>query len=245
MKLFAYLLLILNIAYFGFNWSNQSTQANTQVKQNPNVDILVLLQEQEVTPVIVKTEPQAIQEFEELSQESEQNNVAAISEENINEVVLTALPVNQCFTVGPFIKNDHLSQAKESLTASEVTFFQTDRVEKQYLGMLVYLPSHASRKQVIKVSENLALKGIHDYMLLNEPGKTNALSLGVYGLKKNAQQRVNALNKLNYKPQQEARYRTKSVYWLDYKLSDEEQITWVDQQMKALKVSQISRACKS
>ncbi len=151
-----------------------------------------------------------------------------------------------CFTAGPFQSSDKIQQAIQYFESSEILYQQRSSEEKQYIGMLVYLPSHASREVVIQVAESLSNKGVSDYMLLNEPGKSNALSLGVYGLKKNAETRKSVLAKLGYKAETEARYRTKAVQWLDYEIKNVDgQIEAVEQQITLLKASQIKRSCKS
>ena len=152
----------------------------------------------------------------------------------------------QCYTAGPFQTQESLALASDFFNDANIQFQQRSIVENHYIGMLVYIPSLPNRKSVVAMAETLAAKGVKDYMLLNEPGKKHSLSLGVYGLKKNATQRIKALSQLNYDAKSEARYRKKTIYWLDYELNDtDEQTTLSAQQMKSLNVSQIQRNCKS
>jgi len=151
-----------------------------------------------------------------------------------------------CYTAGPFRSKATLQQATDYFVSLGTKPQQRSIEENQYIGMLVYLPSQPSRKDAVRIAEKLAAKGVKDYMLLNEPGKRHSLSLGVYGLKKNAEKRIKTLSKLNYKAQSEARYKKNTVYWVDYAFSAlDNQSELSAQRMNRLNVSQIKRNCKS
>lgn len=258
MRLFFLMLLLLNGVFFAVNALHEPKIAQQDVFIDPKIAPLILLSEQIETTKIeqqsTKSKPEIIKREEEASLDLK-TWLAKFTAENATTDETPEEPQQQessikeqmfCYTAGPFKTKDTLKQA--TLYASDIGIQSQQRSieENQYIGMLVYLPSQASRNDVVAIAEKLASKGVKDYMLLNEPGKEYSLSLGVYGLKKNADQRIKALSKLNYQAESEARYRKKTVYWLDYSFTESNnQSESSSQHMSSLNASQIKRNCKS
>ena len=81
-------------------------------------------------------------------------------------------------------------------------------------------------------------------MIVNEEGKSNALSLGVFGLKKNADRRIDRISAFGYEVQSEPRYRNRTIFWLDYDEQENEDLgRLVDSLKTEHGISRISRAC--
>ncbi len=257
MRLFFFMLLLLNGAFLAVNVLQDPKAPQIQINIDGSIPQLALLSEKnknnEKTIVNNSLKPSEKPEQEpsldlqawlqkftaETANTDTQNNGASI---NSNTQTVTS----QCYTAGPFQNPEKLQLATDFFTDSQIKYQQRSIIENHYIGMLVYLPSKASRDAIVTVAKKLAAKGVKDYMLLNEPGKEHSLSLGVYGLKKNAVQRIKALSKLNYEAKSEARYRKKTIYWLDYAFDDNDDRTQLSaQQMKSLNASQIERNCKS
>ena len=79
---------------------------------------------------------------------------------------------------------------------------------------------------------------------MNDPDKSNILSLGVFGLKKNAERRVKQLKKLKYTIKTEARYRERTIFWLYYQQSNESDLQLLlSEQDITNGISQISSQC--
>jgi len=255
------MLLLLNGAFFAVNAFRDPKIAHNRASLDDTIITipqLVLLDEkpnfqenaQKVTskqPTLEKTEEPTLDLKTWLAKfTAETANEKNIINDKIEDTNLLQTKDTQCYTAGPFQTSENLQLASNFFNDSNIQFQQRSIVENYYIGMLVYIPSQPNRKSVIAMAETLAEKGVKDYMLLNEPGKKHSLSLGVYGLKKNAEQRIKTLAKLNYHAKSEARYRKKTIYWLDYELEDTvEQTSLSAKEMKSLNVSQIQRNCKS
>ena len=70
------------------------------------------------------------------------------------------------------------------------------------------------------------------------------MSLGVFGLKKNAETRYNKIAALGYQVKTEPRYRDRTIYWLDYSRLEEDDLRdYIDQLKTAQGISRISRPC--
>jgi len=262
--------LLLNGAFFAVNALREPDQQTSSHIIDESIPQLVLLNEQSIkkeTPKPTESNSQDIEPVTETTKIDIQEDTpeeepsldlqawlakfTAERETKIKTTKQTEYDENntstlQCYTAGPFENSDSVKQAELFFNGSDINTQQRSIVENHYIGMLVYLPGQPDRQTVINIAENLASKGVKDYMLLNEPGKRNSLSLGVYGLKKNAEKRIQTLAKFNYNAKSEARYRQKTIYWLDYALNDDaEQIKLSEQQMENLSVSQIKRNCKT
>ncbi len=257
MRLFFFMLLLLNGAFFAVNTLREPTETPTSINIDNSFPPLVLLSEQKLESPIhsssIKTDSEVTTEVEPtIDLKTWLAQFTAETEPNLPEVDPVAPEQKetkttlQCYTAGPFHNSDSLQQAASFFNNFNISFQKRSIIEKQYIGMLVYLPSYPNRKAIVNVAEALAAKGVKDYILLNEPGKSHALSLGVFSLKKNAEQRIKILSKLNYNAKSEARYRSKTIYWLDYSIDKQKnQIDLTEEHMISLNASQIQRNCIS
>jgi len=110
--------------------------------------------------------------------------------------------------------------------------------------MMVYLDGMETREDAVRVADSLAQKGVKDYIIVSEPERQFVLSLGVFSLKKNAEGRFNRIRRLGYDVKTEARYRNRTIYWLDYSESENENLTRFIDTLKVEKgISRISRQC--
>lgn len=256
MRLFFFMLILLNGAFLAVNAFREPRIINQPSTISQDIPPLALLNEKIKAPNVENTvsqEPPTVSDEKQEPSLDLKTWLAKFTAENASnnetEPKKLADQVQQqtsCYTAGPFQTSDSLQQATRYFSSLNIPSQQRSIEENHYIGMLVYLPSLASRKEAVLVAKKLAAKGVKDYMLLNEPGKQHSLSLGVYGLKKNAEQRIKTLAKLNYQAESEARYRLKTVYWLDYAYTaSNNQSDSSSEHMSSLKVSQIERNCKS
>ncbi len=149
-----------------------------------------------------------------------------------------------CYTLGPFKDQVGAQEAARRLRDSGVQVAVRASQEQEYTGMMVYLGPHESRRQAIDLSRELAAKGIRDQFVFNEPGHEFALSLGVFGLKKNAQRLMARLKKLGYSPKAESRYRQSTIYWLDYSKPESQELQqWIASLSNDQGISRITRQC--
>ncbi|MEE8366615.1 MAG: SPOR domain-containing protein [Gammaproteobacteria bacterium] len=227
MKVFFILLLIVNIAFGLVQWLVPYEQL--VAKNNsaiPVAEELRLLDE----PV-----------------ESDSPSTSGINSQNqMGELqVSEAIIDNQlCITIGPFKDKTRALEVSGRYSAKNIKGELRSSLEKEYLGIMVYIASHKNRQAAVKTAEALAKKGIRDYLIINEPGRPYALSLGVFGLKKNADRLIAKLKQLKYPVQSEPRYRNRTIFWLYYQHSTENPIdSMLDAEDIENGINQIQRQC--
>jgi len=126
-----------------------------------------------------------------------------------------------CYTIGPFKDKTRALEISGRYSTQNIKTQLKSRLEKEYRGIMVYISGHKTRQEAVARGEKLASQGIRDRIIVNETGKSNVLSLGVFSLKKNADRLTARLRKLKYPVQTEARYRDRTIYWLYYQQSNE------------------------
>jgi len=226
MKIFFSLLLIANIAFGLMQWLLPYDQLVQENKNFPVAEELRLLAE----PV----ESQLVEETE-----------VSILEPSVEVVVAEeTTDTRLCYTIGPFKKKIQALEVSRRYSNSNVETELKSSLEKEYLGVMVYLPGSENQQEVIDIAEELATKGFRDYLILNEPGKTNVLSLGVFSLKKNADRLVARLKKYNYSAKSELRYRERVIYWVyNEQSSDSELLSLLDADDIEQGIGQIQQQC--
>jgi hypothetical protein len=226
MKIFFSLLLIANIAFGLIQWLLPYDQLVQENKSFPVAEELRLLAE----PV----ESQLVEETE-----------VSIPEPSIELIVAEeTTDTRLCYTIGPFKKRTQAVEVSRRYSNSNVETELKSSLEKEYLGVMVYLPGSENQQDVIDTAEELATKGFRDYLIINEPGKTNVLSLGVFSLKKNADRLVARLKKHKYPAKSELRYRERIIYWVyNEQSNDSELLSLLDADDIEKGIGQIPQQC--
>ncbi len=230
MKTFFSLLLLTNLAFAVVQWLFPLEQLLPGSRHSLKpAEKLVLLSEAEQS-----------QPAELIVQVAEEDSPAT-APEPVKAVVITG---ELCYTLGPF-KNDQTAQEVAArFKQSDIEINPRSNVEKEYLGMMVFIDGHKNRSEAVKTANDLKSKGIKDHIIFHDPGRRNALSLGVFGLKKNAESRYQRVAKLGFKVKTEPRYRDRTIYWLDYsELENPGLKGYIDQLKSAQGISRISRPC--
>lgn len=223
MKTFFILLLLTNIVFALLQWLFPYDQLFGHTR-----------------PIVASEQLQLVDEVQQVVVKSEDTSVAQAMEKHNKSRETQQI----CYTLGPFKEEKQAQEVVLQFKQNKVKMSTRPSVEKEYLGMMVYISGLESRQQARQTAQALAEKGIRDYMIVNEEGKSNALSLGVYGLKKNADRRVSRISRLGYNAQSEARYRDRTIYWLDYdELEPQPLADLIDRLKIEQGVSRISRIC--
>jgi len=227
MKVFFALLLITNILFALIQWMLPYEQVIKTSALPVTSEKLRLLEEIE-TPVI--KQPPAIDK-----------TVA----QNVNVPEEPAsVPDRLCYTLGPFKEQQIAQEVSLNFKQNRIAISSRSSLEKEYMGMMVYLDGMETREDAVRVADSLAQKGVKDYIIVSEPERQFVLSLGVFSLKKNAEGRFNRIRRLGYDVKTEARYRNRTIYWLDYSESENENLTRFIDTLKVEKgISRISRQC--
>ena len=226
MKIFFSLLLIANIAFGLVQWLLPYDQLIQRNKKFPVAEELRLLDEPVESKLVTEIEVNKPERAAEL----------LVAEDTTD--------TRLCYTIGPFKDRTRALEVSRRYSNRKVKTELKSSPEKEYLGVMVYLTGNKSRQDAIDTAEELATKGFRDYLIINEPGKSNALSLGVFGLKKNADRHVTRLKKLNYPAKSEPRYRERTIYWVYNEQSiDRDLLTLLDADDAANGIGQIPQQC--
>jgi hypothetical protein len=226
MKIFFSLLLIANIAFALVQWLLPYEQLVPSNNKIPVAEQLHLIDEPLESEMIAEAEvSEAVQEDE-----------VVVAEEIIDQRL--------CYTIGPFKDKTRALEVSARYSNKDVRTELKSNLEKEYLGIMVYISGHKSRKAAVNTATSLAKKGFRESLIINETGKTNALSLGVFGLKKNADRLIAKLKKLKYPVRSEPRYRERTIYWVYNEQSNESNIfVLLDTSDVEKGISQIPRQC--
>ncbi len=228
MKAFFILLFLTNIVFALVQWLLPYEQVVKKLQPHLATETLKLLDESEI-PFKAEASPQVV------AGDTVENEVADIT---------PVIPDKLCYTLGPFKELQSSKEISLRFKQNKIPISSRSSQEKEYRGLMVYVDGHKSREDAIATADSLKAKGVKDYIVVNEPGKTNILSLGVFSLKKNAERRYNRIAKLGYSVKTEARYRNRTIYWLDYSESENDNLTQFIDQLKIEKgISRISRQC--
>jgi hypothetical protein len=206
--LFLFLLLVNALIFSWYNFNQQPLSA-APMSINTSAPRLVLISE------LPPEQPSSIVVAEESPLTGEQEK---------------PVPQKQCFTLGPFMNNEDVASATEKLMLSGRPFEKRASEKKEQIGYWVYLPPFKNRDAAIQVAEEFKLLGDKHFYVVNTPAEyANAVSLGVFQGKSNAQRRYRQLKNLGYDVKLQGRYRQNPVYWLDYtEEADSQQINMQD-----------------
>jgi hypothetical protein len=213
MKIFFSLLVIANIAFALVQWLLPYEQLVPQNKNIPVAEQLRLLDEPVESEMIAKAEIIAEAEAGEAVQETES--------------MITEVPTDNrlCYTIGPFKDKTRALEVSARYSVNDVLTELKSSQEKEYLGIMVYISGHKTRQEAINTAAALEKRGFRDSrILLNEADKSHILSLGVFGLKKNADRLISRLKKYNYAVASEPRYRERTIFWVYSEQSNESEL---------------------
>lgn len=149
-----------------------------------------------------------------------------------------------CYTIGPIKDKTRAIEISGRYTANRVETSLKSNKEQEYQGVMVYIGGHENRAAAIKTANELAANGITDHIIVNNPDNPNILSLGVFGLKRNADRLKSRVEKMNFKVQTEPRYRERTIFWLYAEQSSEtDLLELLDSDDNSSGISQIPTQC--
>ncbi len=236
MKVFFSLLVLANIAFALVQWLLPYEQLAPQDYNIPVAEQLRLVDEPVESEMIAEAEIIA-----EAEAEAEVSEAVQETESMITEVPTSRL----CYTIGPFKDKTRALEVSARYAANDVLTELKSSQEKEYLGIMVYLSGHETRQAAINTAAALEKRGFRDSrILLNEADKLHTLSLGVFGLKKNADRLVSRLKKYKYTARSEPRYRERTIFWVYSEQSSESELhILLDTEDVGKGIGQIPRQC--
>jgi len=246
MKAFFALLLIGNIAFAVFQWLVPYEQLFVEVRKVPPAEELQLLSE--ANTEVVKQEA-VIAKSE--KREPSQTTTAAQAEPDAADAPEPETLVTEavrdkrvCYTIGPIKDKARAIEISGRYTGKQIPTALKSSLEKQYMGMMVYIGGHANRAEALNTANRLSAKGIRDHIIVSDPEHDNLLSLGVFGLKKNADRLKDRVQKLGFAAETEPRYRERTIYWIYAEQSSEDEVLKLLQQPELEDgISQIPSGC--
>ena len=214
MKAFFALLLILNIAFAVFQWLLPYEQMFAERKKIPLAQQLQLLDdagseivsESEIVEQVEAETDELAEAVARVEQELENERAQLVTEDSSDKRV--------CYTIGPITDKARAIEISGRYSGRQVKTEIKSSLEKQYLGVMVYIGGHADRQAAERTAERLDSRGISDHIIVDNDAQKNVLSLGVFGLKRNADRLRERVDKLGFDVQTESRYRERTIFWL-------------------------------
>lgn len=224
MKVFFGLLLIVNIAFAVFQWLMPYEQLFVEKKKMTAAEQLQLLTDAN-TQVVSEAEVVAKVEAEtdaleqavaRIEKEVEAERARLVTEDSSDKRV--------CYTIGPIKDKARAIEISGRYSGKQAVTAIKSSLEKEYQGVMVFIAGHKTRADAVKTAGKLAANGITDHIIVNNPETPNILSLGVFGLKRNADRLKARIDKMNFKAETEARYRERTIFWLYAEQSSETEV---------------------
>ncbi len=221
MRVFFYLLLIVNIAFAVFQWLLPYEQLFVEPRKAAAAEKLQLLADRGAAVVSeaevvaeVEAETDAIaQAVQRIEKQLDDERAALVTEDTSDRRL--------CYTIGPIKDRARALEISGRYSSNQVEVALKSNLEKEYQGVMVYIGGHASRAEAIQTANALSANGITDHIIVNNPERPYLLSLGVFGLKRNADRLKARVEKMNFDVESEARYRERTIYWLYAEQSSE------------------------
>ena len=207
--MFLFLLLVNGLIYVWYAIYNVPAHAVATV-ETPDAPRLVLLSEQSRLP---EGQPDA------QPAEAEPQDSVAVSETPDSKpgVDTGKDDTTQCFTLGPFMNKDDLSGATRGLMVTGRPFEKRVSKKKELIGYWVVIPPFKTEADAYaKVQELKQAGDKHHYVVKDPAVGINAVSLGVFRDRLNADRRLAQVKKLGHEVKVQTRYRQDPVYWLDF-----------------------------
>jgi hypothetical protein len=240
MRAFFALLLIGNIAFAVFQWLLPYEQLFVETRKIPAAEELQMLSEANteiVKQVEVPVKEEVVVEAQLAQQTPTQSEnlepaegmmeaISALLESAVPEVLVTEDDSDKrvCYTIGPLKDRARAIEISGRYSGKRIATTLKSSLEKQYMGVMVYIDGHKTRADAVKTANKLSAKGLRDHIFFDDLGQPNMLSLGVFGLKKNADRHAARVQKLGFPVKTEARYRERTIYWIYAEQSSEDEL---------------------
>jgi len=150
----------------------------------------------------------------------------------------------QCIALGPFMKKRNTKATITDLNAMGLASKIRRANQTQNQRFWVYLPAYPSRQEAIDEAEKLASQDISDYFIISDGRRDNAISLGIYNTKLDANQRTKEIRTLGYNPKVDAFHGKVSIFWIDVRTN--KTVDWhgyLDEHFPKGNIKVLQRSC--
>jgi hypothetical protein len=136
-----------------------------------------------------------------------------------------------CYVVGPFESRDAALKAGSVLGEMQLGFGTRSAEDKSESSYWVFIPPFATRKETQAKVNELSKLGFKEHFITQEAGRDNAISLGVFAQRENADSLLQELKSKDIEAKLETRYRLRLLHWLSLRAADltEEQVEYLAQ----------------
>ncbi|MEQ8289744.1 MAG: SPOR domain-containing protein [Gammaproteobacteria bacterium] len=245
MKWFFVLLLLVNVAYLGWEIDRSSKQyrANKQTAINipANVNRLQLVAELDTPPearqvpvvpdegyqqvnmtsmLPIEMNPNTENMIQALLNESSMIQLESqFLQEDSADTGIDTEPANTiCYTYGPIPEKKESTLMSEWLNERGIEYEQRQTTEDGLPKFWVYLAPQASTARAEQAVEELKQQGIRDLQLIRSGDLLNAVSLGLFSSQAAVNRRLNEIKATGYQPVVVPYAGGKQVYWFDVML---------------------------
>ena len=232
MKQLFLLLVLINVAFFGWQYYGEQKSASmtsvipAEVEQGK---MLVLLSEKEQNEQALSQPQQEVV--------AKPEKLASLPASN--EIKLT----QSCSSVGPF-NQEEIKDAMAQLMTLGVQATQSTSKEKVLSGHWVILEETDA---IALAREQLALlkeKGVKDVGVVKVGDNRFVVSLGIFSKTSSKNRRISSLKSLGFDPQVKERFKTVQHYWLDLDVKASEMTVINQLGQDYPQISQVKRACQ-
>lgn len=170
-----------------------------------------------VVPAALEARPEIAPEKMRLLSEADTATMQARIQTAPQTTALTDVsPPRTCYRIGPFEKETSLKPVRQWL-ADYVVSAAPSESEQEVTSYRVYIKPLASTQEVATMRSRLSRAGFRDHALIYESGMKNAISLGVFTVKKNAAAHMRRLEKKGFKVSRQTLVRYQKHYFIDIK----------------------------
>ncbi len=120
-----------------------------------------------------------------------------------------------CYRIGPFLEPELAAIIGAKLEAMHIAAARRIEDKKTITTYRVYLPPFPSKEAAEKQRQELTDLGFEDHAVIQEEAWHNAISLGLFGVEANAENRIQELAAKGVQAQLQMLEQTQVHYWLE------------------------------
>ena len=220
-RTFAVFLLALNLAAFTFAWLNPQAAPPAPSATEANITTLVLLSERDAEQMRAASRVASMTPNN--AAPPDDNNVAASQtppNPASSQIAGTPPAINDaqyCERLGPIREAEAAASLRARLGTLAAAAEIKEVEEMQIRGYWVYLPQSTNREAALALARQLAAGGIRDYYVVTAGENENAVSLGMFQDRVNADKRVQQIAALGFNPKRIERGDLEKRYWVAYR----------------------------
>ena len=151
-----------------------------------------------------------------------------------NEPVGSAVNINACFRIGPFLRETRVNAASKHLLDLSIPYDLIERLPTKVVASRVYVGPFAGASEAVAARRKLTESGINDHFHRRETDGTYIVSLGIYSKPKSAAAQQSKFREKNIAALiREEKTQLPKNYWLElvpstpeYKIASLSGIDW-------------------